>query len=176
MGTTPVYAIPYVEPTDLLANFPAADKAKADRLEALFGTQLIMAAAYRAANYSPAPGTDIPCAWDTFPISDPSITYSGQTFTLTKAGTYAIDVSMKWERNTANPTSRVQSAIQRNAAIVQIGYMLGNGTTYQTLTLAKKLRCAANDTITIVLRSNATGDTLLGDALATNVSIVRLGA
>lgn len=34
MGTTPVYAIPYVEPSDALANFPVADKAQADAVEA----------------------------------------------------------------------------------------------------------------------------------------------
>src|SRR3954470_5299686 len=35
MGSTSTVRIPYVEPTDLLVNYPAADKAKADRLEAL---------------------------------------------------------------------------------------------------------------------------------------------
>jgi hypothetical protein len=35
MGTTPNVAIPYVEPSDPLANYPTQDKAKADRLEVL---------------------------------------------------------------------------------------------------------------------------------------------
>lgn len=35
MGTTPNLAIPYIEPTDLLANYPTQDKAQADRLEVL---------------------------------------------------------------------------------------------------------------------------------------------
>lgn len=35
MGTTVTTAIPYVEPTDTLANYPTQDKAKADRLEVL---------------------------------------------------------------------------------------------------------------------------------------------
>jgi hypothetical protein len=37
MGTTPALGIPYVEPTDLLANYPVADKAQADRVERLLG-------------------------------------------------------------------------------------------------------------------------------------------
>lgn len=35
MGTTPKALIPYIEPTDLLANYPTQDKAQADRLEAI---------------------------------------------------------------------------------------------------------------------------------------------
>lgn len=37
MGTTANRAIPYVEPADQLNVYPAADKAKADRIDALFG-------------------------------------------------------------------------------------------------------------------------------------------
>jgi hypothetical protein len=35
MGATPSFAIPYIEPSDLLANYPAADKVQAERLEAI---------------------------------------------------------------------------------------------------------------------------------------------
>jgi hypothetical protein len=35
MGTTPILKIPYVEATDLLANYPVADKAQADKMEAV---------------------------------------------------------------------------------------------------------------------------------------------
>lgn len=34
MGTTPIFAIPYVEPTDTLATFPVSDKAQALAVEA----------------------------------------------------------------------------------------------------------------------------------------------
>lgn len=36
MGTTTKLAIPYIEPTDIVADYPAADKAKADRIEAIW--------------------------------------------------------------------------------------------------------------------------------------------
>ena len=37
MGTTPIYAIPYVESTGKLAEYPAADKAQAEAVEAALG-------------------------------------------------------------------------------------------------------------------------------------------
>lgn len=58
MGSTANRQIPYVEPTDALANFPTADKAQADRLDALFGIDTGWLAVTISAGFAPVAGTE----------------------------------------------------------------------------------------------------------------------
>lgn len=180
MGTTPVYAIPYVEPGDALANFPTQDKAKADRLEAIFATPLIMAMGTKAANYTPAANADIPVGWDAFPITDPSLVYTGGAgrcdWTIGVAGTYLVEGQLKLERNTTNPTARQQIMIYKNGASAFIAYKLSNATTYETLNIVRSMRLVVGDKVGLYYRTGNTGNVILGDALSTSMTITRLGA
>lgn len=179
MGTTPKYAIPYVEPADLLANYPTQDKAQADRIEALLGTAPIMAMGVMTANYSPAANVDVPIGWGSFPVSHASLPWTGGAgrcdFTALVAGTYLFEATLKLERNTANPTARQQLMVWKNGATVFNVFQLSNPTTYESLSITRMLKLVVNDKVGLYYRVGATGATILGSGNDSSMTLTRVG-
>lgn len=179
-ATTPKLAIPYSLPGDRLADFPVqADKAQAEKLEAILTSQLIMAAGVKTASYSPAANADVPVGWDSFPITDPTLVWTGGAgrcdFTIGVAGTYLFEAQLKLERNTTSPTARQQMMIWKNGASFFVSYKLSNSTTYETLSIIRPLRLVVGDKVGLYYRVGGTGATILGDAVSSGMTLTRLG-
>lgn len=96
MGTTPQFAIPYVEPSDLLANYPTQDKAQAEKIEQLMQTDSRMWAEYRlTADQSLASATATTVNLSVI-INEGGFTLAAGEITVPTAGVYLVAASVSF--------------------------------------------------------------------------------
>jgi hypothetical protein len=179
VGTTPVYAIPYVEPGDALANFPTQDKAKADRLEALFGARMI------SSTYHLTSGNQsIPAATDTvinFNSPGPAVDavnlpYSGGVWTVKQAGLYLLLASLFYEKASSG-SPRIYTAWQLNGTTFAQQIDVAETANYQTLPITALKVLAVNDQVRIIGRSDiAITINANSGGFQTSASVLRLSA
>lgn len=118
MGTTPSLAIPYVEPTDALANFPAQDKAQALRIDTAL--QQVSASYLRGAAAAIAAGTQVVILFDTAIRPLVGITYNAGTgaFTVPVDGRYLVVGTLTWQ-NTPTGAYR-QTRLLKNGSLADL--------------------------------------------------------
>jgi hypothetical protein len=177
MGTTPLYGIPYVEPTDLLANYPVADKAKADRLEVLL-TMGCSARHRNSGDIAMGAGTDVTIDYNGILVDDPvNLPYASGTWTVKLAGVYLIAISTFWQAVSAvGPTQYTK--IYRNGVSGPQAIQYPTTTArYSTQNLVNVNRYAVNDTIKIVCNQSVNAGSIMANSggQQTSCSITRVG-
>jgi hypothetical protein len=154
MGTTPNAAIPYVEPTDALANYPVQDKAQADRIDTLLQSA--------SASYLRTGAVTIPGATQTTVLLDTAIrpleaiTYNAGTgtFTLPVAGRYLFLGNLTWKGTDTGGYRQIR--LLKAGALTdlreQVGPQLAGADEYQSI--ARVISVAANDTFALAAFSS----------------------
>ena len=181
MGTTPKLAIPYVEPADKLADFPAQDKAQAQKVEDLLSTAQPFASGGRTADYTfSTPSSDYVIGWDTFPDSHAQLPYTGGAdrcdWTTNLAGLY---VCVGWVTWAVSTTGACQLRITKNgkSSVVQNTYRGFNNYSPETQFVQRVLRCVAGDKIGLGARITGTTSQVMSGTIpnANGFNITRVG-
>jgi hypothetical protein len=175
MGTTPKLAIPYVEPADLLANYPVADKAQADRVEYLLATDPTP----RASRYKSAPqpidtaAVPFTVLYDVDLGDGTGITYNAASgvFTVPTSGVYQVNASIHFQVGAGTGSLRLIIVINGQQKLVLIDK---NSVSFSMMG-SRAYRLAAGDTIAIQAQSSITGCGIFGSGTQyTTVDITRL--
>jgi hypothetical protein len=147
MGTTPILAIPYVDPAAKPAAYPAADKAKADRLEAvLTGTGAAFGWARQTAAQSVPNGVLTTLTGLVLDTASTGVTLSGTSLRCPTAGLYLVTAAVTF---THNPTNGRALFIRRGGTVVlRVVSAVGDNTT-GTAAGSLVLPCAAGDLIDV---------------------------
>lgn len=173
MGTTPLFAIPYVEPTDTLATFPAADKAQADKLDAALGGRPFCQA-WASASQSMVNGAETGMVFQNSHVSQAGMfTNGGSVITVPVAGLYQIVFGYSWTANATGNRILVTKVTGFTAGSMGAPAYSMPGAVAGTVVLVRSL--AAGATVAMNLYQSS------GAALATfnqywpHLSVVRLG-
>jgi len=126
MGTTPIFAIPYVEPTGKLAEYPAADKAQAETLEASLGGKPFCEAVANATQ-AQATSTETLIVYQTSLVSQAGMfTNGGSAITIPVNGLYLVVLGYSWTATTGLGSRIVLLKIN---GVTNRSWNLGSGNT-----------------------------------------------
>lgn len=174
MGTTTGLAIPYVDPTDLIADYPAAMQAQSEKIEELIGVRSHIAMR-RTSDLTVPTGTDLTLPWESTLSTTGNISYASGTFTITVPGVYLLTMVGLWQAGSSG--SRYQQIMINGSTNYVSNERQGYHTTFWvTLTSVKVMPLVANDTVAFVLTANSATQTLLGSVQnSTACSLTRIG-
>jgi len=163
MGTTPIYGIPYIEPTDALANYPTQDKAQAEAVEAALATYATpRAARYKSATQSLTANVWAPVAFegDEPGQSSAGITYAGGIFTVAREGVYLVNTALLFA-GTAAPQQRLRIGNATVSYAEVTSAVMGAS----AFGLSKAVRVPAGGQIYVSAFATAAGQTVYGSTV-----------
>lgn len=173
MGTTPIYAIPYTEPSDDVATYPAQDRAQAEAVEAAIETPVWC----EASNNASPPLTHNVTTDITFngASQEPAGQWtSGNTIKIVRAGLYQITVAASWANNAVG--TRTLSIKRNGAQIRAFSHPVTAGNGYAGAQFSMMLRCALNDTIGMAMWQNTGSTITAATAPSPTLTLLRLGS
>lgn len=117
MGTTPGFLLPYVEPADTLASFPAADKAQMEAVEAALASPAW--GDFRlTVNQTIPTATATTVNWSTITNTGGFVNNAG-VITIPKAGTYLIATAVAYASSSTAVGNRYAYLYQVNTLIAR---------------------------------------------------------
>jgi hypothetical protein len=159
MGTTPIYQIPYTEPADDVATYPAQDRAQAEAVEAALATHNT-ARAERYKNVAQTATAAATYYTITYEIEEQpaiGITYLNGLFTVASAGMYQVNVTQHFQ---LTGTARLNITKDGTTEIELIAPINNSG----SLATSKMCTCNAGSTISIRAQSSVAGGTIYGSS------------
>jgi len=176
MGTTPTYQIPYVEPSDTLAAFPAADKAQAERIEAIIGAPPSappFGAMSRTTTLSVAASTEVKMTWNQTDFAPRGIAQANGDWTIQSAGIYLIKAGVMWGPDTGGMR---QLRLKKNGTTtMEVDQTPSSAASSVSQLISFVHKCTVGDVFWVGIYSTVATTTLAGNA-ANNVSFYRLSA
>ena len=163
MGTTPTYALPYPELTDV-ANVPADMRELAEAVEGSMGAY----STPRAARLKSVPQTLTAAAtyytltYETDQANGTGITYSNGIFTVSRAGVYQVNA---FQHFTLTGTAQVRLAMNVDGASSATA-ISSPAATSVTLTLGRSWRMNAGSTFSITAQGSTAGQVAYGSSAA----------
>jgi len=173
MPVTPILAIPYVAPLDLINAYPATDQASATRLDDLL--RPVFGSYTRSTNQSVATATQVTVI-GTQVSAEGGITHNGTTgeVTVPLPGLYLFTAWVTWA---ANAVSYRYAWWQKNGARVTFVKSPAGATTTSDFTMISNgvSRCVAGDKASFVVQQN-TGASLdlIGGSSLTMYQVARI--
>lgn len=107
MGTTPIYALPYVEPADQLNTYPAADKAAKEKIELALDLAPSRMSRVKTTTQALPAGTFTTLVYETDEGGAKDITYATGVFTVARAGLYLINICQHFSTGTGGMVIRL---------------------------------------------------------------------
>lgn len=166
MGQTSIYQLPYPEPTDAVANYPALGQSLAGKVEAALATYATPHVA-RYKNVQQALTAAATWYTVTFEVDEASqtragITYANGIFTVARAGVYQVNTCLDFTGTAQHYRSRIAAGAPAPAAVESIADIDGPA----TATNSRALLLPAGGTVTISAYAvTATGGIVYGSGI-----------